>query len=37
MKNKKFLTSVIVFIISFIIFFLIFSNWDLIKALISGG
>jgi len=37
MKNKKFLISVIIFIISFIVFFLIFRNWDLLKALISGG
>jgi len=37
MKNKKFLTSVIIFVISFIIFFFFFFNWDLIKALISGG
>jgi len=37
MKNKKFLTSVIVFIVSFIVFLMIFRNWDLLKALIFGG
>ncbi len=37
MKNKKFLKSLIVFILSFIVFLMIFRNWDLLKTLIFGG
>ncbi len=37
MKTKKFLYSVIIFLVCLILFILVFRNWDMLKSLIFGG
>ncbi len=37
MKTKKFLYSVIIFLVFLILFILVFRNWDMLKSLIFGG
>ena len=37
MKTKKFIYSILIFLVALIFFILVFRNWDMLKSLIFGG